>query len=202
MSQDTSELRTDSVSRVYAQALFELAAEAGQDQAMADEIDELGDLLAAQPQLLPLLSTPAITAEQRRDIIDRIFKGNVSDTLYRFLQILAGKIRLAHLPAIVQAYVNLVTEQRGVVEVDIFVPAKLDDAQLQRIAGSIGESLGGKEVAPHQYVDESLIGGMKVRIGDQMIDASVASQLRTMRQQMVRRGRHTNVHNAIEEPDQ
>lgn len=187
MSQHTSEIRTDSVSRVYAQALYEMAKETGDAQAMTDEIDQLGEMLRSEKQLMALLSTPAISEADRRGIIERIFKDKVSDTLYRFLQVVAAKNRLVSLPTILQAFGDIVTDQRGIVEVDIFVPRQLDDDQLAKVAKSIGDSLGGKEIAPHQYVDESLIGGMKIRIGDKMIDASVASQLRAMQQQIVKR---------------
>ena len=98
------------------------------------------------------------------------------------------KDRLGSLPGIVRAFANLVDERQGVVEVDAYVANRLDEGQASAIADRLGASMGRK-VALKQHVDEELIGGLKLRIGDKLLDGSVATQLRLMRDKFVQAGR-------------
>ena len=176
--------------QTYAAALWELAQEAG-DGTVADVVDQMrriGALAEQQPDLVRLLSTQILSTQQRSQIIDQVFKGRVDDLIHRFIQILNSKSRLDHLTGIVAAFARLVDEQRGVVEVDAYVAHRLDDDAAKNVAIGIGRAIG-KQVQLHQHVDGSLIGGLKLRIGDQLIDGSVASQLRIIGQQIVVAGR-------------
>lgn len=183
MSQ-TAELKTDAVGRVYAQSLLELARESGQVEAVGEEVAGLLPMLEPGGDLDQLMTNPAIGAEERSQIVKRVFAGRVSDLLYRFLQVVGGKGRLDHLGQIASGYLLAVAEDRGEVEVDAFVATAMDDATAGKVADQIGTSLG-KKVSLRQHVDESLIGGLKIRIGDRLIDASVANQLRNMKNKMI-----------------
>jgi len=183
------EPRTDAVSQVYAQALLEMAEQNGELQSLADEVEELGQLLKSQPQLKRLLATPTIGHEQRRGVIERVFKNQVSDVLYRFLHVVNDKGRLAALLAITRAFGELMAERNGIVEADIWIPASLAPDQRENLGDRLAKAVGAQQVVIHQYTDPSLIGGMKIRVGDTLIDASVAKQLRQMRQRMIESGR-------------
>lgn len=185
---NNGEMINDSVSRAYASALVELAEADGQLSEVADELEQLSELIAREPALKSLLSTRALSVSERAGAIERLFKGQVSELVYRFLQVVNQKDRINKLAGIIDAFGDVVAERKGIVEVDIHVASKLDDAQAQRVAQGIGQSLG-KEVALHQYVDEKLIGGLKIRIGDKLIDASVATQLKLMQRKLVAAGR-------------
>ena len=180
----TAELKTDAVGRVYAQSLFELAQEEGQADSVAQEMVGLLPLVAAGGELDRLMTHPAIGSDERRQLVQRVFEGKVSDLLYRFLQVVAAKGRLGHLASIASGYLLAVSEARGEVQVDAYVASAMDEATATRVAGEIGSSLG-KTVTLKQHVDASLIGGLKIRIGDQLIDASVVSQLNQMKRNMM-----------------
>ncbi len=184
---DTSERRTDQVSRAYAQALFEMAEEKGVLDEVADEMDQVGDLLRSQPALWHLMESPALTVGERADSLKRLFEGQLTDVLYRFLQVLNHKHRLDALKGITQAFSDLVANRRGLVEVDAFVPERLSTSEAEQVSQRIGQILK-RQVVLHQYVDESLIGGIKLRVGDRLIDGSVATQLRRLREQLERTG--------------
>ncbi|MEX0746336.1 MAG: ATP synthase F1 subunit delta [Phycisphaeraceae bacterium] len=179
---------TDAVDRAYAQALFEMGETQSALDALAEEVDDLGTLIADQPDLRRLLAGRTLAAAERAAMIERLFKGNVSELLYRFLQVVNRKGRLSSLPGITQAFSDLLAEKRGIVEVDAFVADRLDEAQAREVAATIGQHLN-KEIVLHQYVDPSLIGGIKLRLGDKIIDGSVATQLRLLRQKMIDAGR-------------
>lgn len=180
--------RTNPVNRAYAQALFEMAEEQGALDQTADEMDQIGELLHSEPGLARLLESPSLSTSSRSGAIERVFKDRVSDTVYRFLQVLNQKGRTNALRGIVQAFSDLIGERRGIVEVDAFVPERLEPSQANEVAQRIGQILG-RQVVLHQYVDPELIGGLKLRVGDRMIDGSVATQLHRMRRNLTDRGR-------------
>ncbi len=187
MAQDTQQL-TQSVAEVYAVALFELADTASAVDDVREQMDDLAELIRSNPGLRKLLESRVLSATERRDSLQRIFEGNVSDLLYRFIQVVNAKDRLGELLGIAVAYGKFVDVRHGLIEVDAYVAAHLDDAQAQRVTSELGQALGGTIVL-HQFVDPSLIGGIKLRIGDKLIDASVATQLRKMKEQIVAAGR-------------
>lgn len=172
----------------YATALVDLAEQAGALDATAEEMADLGELLAASADVSRVLSSHTLTVEERAGSIDRAFKGRVSDLLYRFLQVVNRKGRLAELPGIIRAFAKLYAEKRGIAEVDIHVPAPMGGDKLRQLADRIGSAIG-KQVVPHEHVDAHLLGGLKLRIGDKLIDGSVATQLRLMRDKLVAAGR-------------
>ena len=181
---ETEQLKTDAVGRVYAQALLELTGEQGSTDALADEVQQLLAVTAQGGELHQLFSNPAIGDQDRKQIVKKVFEGKVSDLLLRFLCVIADKGRLASLPSIFAGYLLAVAEQRGQVEVQAYVAAPLDAETARQVAAQIGAHLN-KQVTLRQHVDESLIGGLKIKIGDKLIDASVASQLRTMKNKMI-----------------
>ncbi len=180
------EQKTDSVSRVYAQALLELAGD--QADTLAEEVSGLLGLLGSEPDLGKLLSSRALNSAQRSDVVEQLFKGRVSDVLYRFLQVVNRKDRLGSLTGILSAYLGRVSEARGELNVEVFVPQPLSDEAQRGVAESIGGAMG-KRVQLHQHVDRELIGGLKVRVGDRLIDGSVATQLRIMKRKLIDAGR-------------
>lgn len=180
----TTELKTDSIGRVYAQSLLDLAQEQDQVDALAEQMQQLLPVLDEDGELDRMMDNPSIGQAERKQIVKRVFEGKVSDLLYRFIQVIADKDRLDSLPQIVAGFLILVAEHRGQLEVEAFVASKLDPATAERVAKTIGEHLG-KQVTLRQHVDESLIGGLKIKIGDRLIDASVASQLQSMKNKMI-----------------
>jgi F-type H+-transporting ATPase subunit delta len=177
-----------SVERVYAQALLDLADDAGTLDEVADEIDQLGWLIQQQPQMLGLISSRTLSVEQRAGVIEQLFKGRVTDLVYRFLHVVNKKNRLDMLSRIVKAVANLVDQRRGIVRVEAFVAATLPEQAANQVATRIGSAIGGRVIL-EQQVQPQLIGGLKIRIGDRLIDGSVATQLRRIRRQIAAKGR-------------
>lgn len=180
--------QADSVVRVYAQALLDIAQENHQMLEVADQLQQLDDLLNAHPELLGLLSSRVVPTQERTGIIETVFNGRVGDLLYRFLQVVNSKGRLDILPGIIRAYALLVDERNGVVEVDVFVASPLSEDQTQKVADGIS-GVVGRNVVLRKHIDPHLIGGLRVRVGDRLIDGSVAAGLRMMRHRLTDIGR-------------
>ncbi len=185
MAQDNG---TDALAQTYARSLFELAQEAGQTDAIAQELSGLVDLIETDPKFSAMLAHRTIAAERRAQSLDRIFKGRVSGLTHRFLRVLNDKGRLEHLSAIRQAYDSLAKAARGEVDVVLTTAQELDAAQLATVTERVSAALGRKAVLQTR-TEAALIGGMTLRVGDRLIDASVAARLRRMGRQLAERGR-------------
>ncbi len=178
------------IDRLYAQSLLELALKRGEDSAdsVAQTMIALAELCRQSPDFLRLVSTPTVSHDDRRAALERIFSKSIDDLVYRFLQVLNNKNRLNHLPAICEAYALVHAQARGIVEVEAHVAVSLGGAQASQVAENLGQALG-KTVKLKQSVNPALIGGLKLRVGDRLVDGSVATQLKMLREKMVQEGR-------------
>lgn len=173
----------DALSRVYASALFELAmgqgGQAGIEHTLG-ELEELIDLARTQPAFGEFLSSRILSADSRGKSLKRILTGRVSDLTRNFLLTLNAKGRLSALPGIVAAFDEKVQEAFGRVEVDVYTASPISPEDLSAIRERLRATLG-KDPIVHPYTDRAMIGGLKLQIGDRLIDASIATRLRKMR---------------------
>lgn len=194
MSSQASSPTIDAVARVYAQSLLELAEAAGGDAKIAETGEELQALLEVvrgDATIAEFLRSPIVDREKRGASLRAVLDGRVSDLLLRFMLVLNGKGRLGRIDDIAAAYDELLNARFGKVEVDVFtVDGRLDDAQLSLLSEKIRTRLG-KEPVFHQYADASLIGGLVLRVGDQLIDGSVRGRLRGLREAILDGGSST-----------
>jgi F-type H+-transporting ATPase subunit delta len=132
---------------------------------------------------MSLLSNQMLGVAERAGALERLFRGRVSDLLLRFLLVMNRKGRLDRLPGVLDAFGHELLALRGVVEVEVHLAAELDQAQAWALAQRLSAHLG-REVLLHQKLDAELIGGIKLRIGDRLVDGSVAAQLRQLKNRL------------------
>jgi F-type H+-transporting ATPase subunit delta len=168
----------------YAEALLELANESNAAAAIGEELGGLRQIIEADKLFAQLLADPAISTEERGQLLHRVFDGRASTLMSHFLGLVNEKGRLVLLPEIAAAYDELLDKQQGVVEVDATVAQGLGDDQLEAIGRKVGDVLK-REAVVHQHVDPAIIGGLVLRVQDQLIDGSVRAQLATMRRQLM-----------------
>ena len=177
----------DALARIYAASLFDLAKQGGGGpQACESTLGELEDILEmarANPQFGEFLASMILSSSERKSSMQKMFEGRVSDLTYKFLQVVNEKDRLGHLPAIVSAFEQMVQQSYGRVEVDVYTAAPIDQNEIASIRTRL-QSMLGKEPVIHAYTDESMIGGLRLQIGDQLIDGSVQTQLRKLREKV------------------
>lgn len=180
----------DAIAQTYAKSLFELAeAEGGQSRAedVLGELEAVLEVARGDARFSEFLSSRVLPAAKRRASIESIFTDRASPLVLRFLLVLNEKDRLAHLPPITAAYDTIIQDRFGRVEVDVYSAAPLASEELDAVRDRLGSALG-KEVIVHPYTDESLIGGIRLQIGDQLIDGSVATRLRRMGERLAADG--------------
>jgi F-type H+-transporting ATPase subunit delta len=168
----------------YAHSLLELANEQKQAEPIGAELNDLRKIVEDNPAAREMMSNPAIGVEERSKMLDRTFRNNVSPLLFNVLGVINQHNRLGLVAELAQAYRELLDKQLGKVEVEITVASALDSQMASNAQTKITAALG-KEAVVHQKVDPSIIGGVIVRVGDKLIDASVRHQLEAMKQQML-----------------
>lgn len=176
-------MQIDALASVYARSLYELAEQAGGESKIseiASELEQLTELMRSNAQFREFLVSPIIDHVARSESLRRIFADRVTDLTLRFLLVLNNKGRLGHLEQIAEAFDHLVQEAHGRVEVDVFTAEPLEHEQLNTIRDRVRTALG-REPVLHPYTEPAMIGGLKLRIGDQLIDGSVATRLRRMK---------------------
>lgn len=191
MSTEPTNANIDAVARVYAQSLMELAEAAGGEDKVAEigeEMQGLLEIIRSDVSIAEFLRSPIVKRSSRGDSLRKMLDGRISDLLLRFLLVLNDKGRLGRLTDVAAAFDELLNERFGRIEVDVYtVDGRLDDAQMGLLAEKVRTRLG-KEPVFHQYSDASLIGGLVLRVGDQLIDGSVRGRLRGLRESLLDRG--------------
>jgi len=168
----------------YARSLLELAEERQQTQTVEQELRALRQVIETTPSFRAFLRDPAVGENERAQALTRIFQGNASPLVMNFLNVVNAHGRLGALDEIAQAYDDLLDERLGKVEVDVTVAQRLAPDQLEEVRRRVGAALK-KDAVVHQYVDESIIGGLILRVEDRLIDASVKAHLEGMKRRML-----------------
>jgi len=182
----------DKIAAVYANALLELTQKQGGNaraQEVGEEFRQLAEVIKEDKSFRSLLASPTVERGARSAALARILKGNVSDVLMRFIMVVDRKGRLNHLVEMEEAYDELLQGLFGKTEVDVFT---VDGQPLEKTTEtSLRERLRtatGREAVFHYAVDASMIGGIKLRIEDQLVDGSVATRLRRLRESIIQGG--------------
>jgi len=167
------------VARVYAEAMLELAVGAGAAESLREELDGLAALTRTRPGFTDFLANPAIDAEERRQSLERMLRGNLSDLAVDSVQVLNRKGRSALLPAVAAEYRRAHDRHQRRVEVQVTSARPLTDDQRGRLAAAV-ERRTGFRPSFDERVDASLLGGLVVRIGDEKTDGSAVTRLHNL----------------------
>jgi F-type H+-transporting ATPase subunit delta len=163
------------IARPYAEAAFRLADAQGK---LADWAAAIANLaaVAADERVRAAIGDPNIPAAKVAGLIISILSGKLSGETENFVRLLAENGRLDVLAEIRSQYEALKNEREGVVEAEITTAFEMDQAQLADLVARL-EKKTGRKVRARVSVDKALIGGVKIAIGDQVIDGSARAQL-------------------------
>lgn len=176
----------DALSRVYAVSLYQLAEKEGgraRLEELASELEDLVELTRSIPQLSEFFASRILGTADREGGLKRMFAGRASTLLANFLMVLNRKDRLNQLLPIAAAFDEMMQEHFGRIEVDVYTRHELNRDQVMEIQKKLAEPLG-REPVVHAYTDDKMLGGMRLQVGDKLVDASVATMLRKMRDQL------------------
>lgn len=168
----------------YATALFELAKDAGALPALESDVVALTDALAASDDLRAMIASPVVTRADQGAVIAAIApKMGLGDLTANTLSLMAARRRLFVLPHMLRELLALIAEEKGEMTADVTAATKLTAAQSKKLAETL-QARVGKTIKLNTTVDESLIGGLIVKLGSIMIDTSVKSKLASLQNAM------------------
>ncbi len=164
----------------YAEALYELAAERQALDGVEKDLAGVEETIAAHEDLATLLYHPQVPLAAKKETVTRVFGPQVTDFVLKFLLLLVDKRREAALPAIIKEYKVLANKARNIAEAEVTTAMPLSEGEKTALAAKLG-AVTGKTVVLNTKVDDRIVGGVVVKIGDKLIDGSVARQLEALR---------------------
>lgn len=173
-------MRSETISRNYAEAFLSLATKAGELEGWGRMLDDVADAMRRDPKLRAFLESPKIDASTKNEVLGKAFQDRLPRVFVRYLQAIVKRGRQALIPDIAVAYRALLEEKAGRVHAMVTLARQPDAAGEAALAAQLSKALG-KTVVPHVKVDAGILGGVVVRVGDRVMDGSVRKRLNTLR---------------------
>jgi F-type H+-transporting ATPase subunit delta len=165
----------------YAKALYELASEGNAVDAVAADLNAFGAMIAESADLARLIESPAFSAEEQTGAVKAVLaKAGITGIAANFIGLVASKRRLFTLPGMIAAYKALVAEAKGIVSAEVTLAEQPTAKRVEEIRAALA-AVAGKDVDVAIKVDPALIGGLVVKMGSRMVDASLKTKLNSIR---------------------
>jgi F-type H+-transporting ATPase subunit delta len=175
----------ESVARVYAEALLAQVPSDVEAEEVGAELDGLVELMDRLAGFEELLIAALPSAEDRCEMVGRLFHGRVSEPLEAALNVMAQGGRLGMVRLLRRTYRSALNHRQGKREVTVVTAGPLEEAQRARVRQVLAETLGAEPIVTYE-LDRDLLGGMVVRVGDRVYDASIRAELRAMQEKLRR----------------
>ena len=177
-------MRSETIARNYAEALFALGEKGGRTTAYAELLDAVAGGIAAAPGVQAVLMSPRVTKAQKAGLLTHALEGAAPREFVLFLTAVVKRGRQALFGEMAQAYQDLLDLKLNRVRAAVTVAHPVDAALRQKIAERL-TAVVGKEVLPHFTEDPSLLGGLVVRVGDRVFDGSLRRRMTVLRRQLL-----------------
>jgi ATP synthase F1 delta subunit len=172
----------EEIAEVYARSLFEVAKEHDSLDEIHEQIDEFADELSRNRQLQVFFFSPYFSSGEKKDGVAKVIEGG-NEYFVRFLELLAEKHRLPVLFRIRREFDALWAKEQRLLEVSVTSAVELDEETVKTIGNRIQEQTG-QRVELSASVDPDVIGGLVIRVGNVVLDASVRNRLERLRRQV------------------
>ena len=163
----------------YAKSLLSLAQEQGVVKEVKDDMETVMSTVEASHELALLLRSPIIKPKDKQRVLREIFSGNCSALSLQFIELVTAKGREALLNQIASSYISLYREKNGIVMAEVSSATPLSEAQKQALKDAV--SAAGKQIEIKEKIVPGLIGGLRIVVGDKLIDASIKRKLMDLR---------------------
>lgn len=169
------------VAKRYAKALFDLAVQAGSLERTDDDVALIAATMGSSRELVSVFESPVISRSKKEAVANGLFGDRVGKTTLDFVSMLITKGREDIFPAIVDAYSELRDQQEGIVRATVRSAAEISEDDRKQLQQAV-ERLTGKNARLTVEIDQSLIGGVLIKVGDTVYDGSVKHQLEDLRE--------------------
>jgi F-type H+-transporting ATPase subunit delta len=172
----------EKIAQVYARALFEVARQHGKLDEIREQLAQFADALNEHRELAVFFFSPYFSQKEKQEALGRVLEG--ADPIFmNFLNLLIEKHRMPVIFRIRDAYERMWEEENRTLPVEITSAIELDQGTVEKIAKQIGERTGRK-VKLATRVDPEILGGLVVRVGNAILDASIRNRLEQLRRQV------------------
>lgn len=172
------------VSNTYGDALFELAVEAGEEDKLLAEVRGVLEVLKENQELSKLMNHPKIVKEEKIKILENILKGRISMELLGLMRMLVSKNHYNDVESVFVYFIDRIKEHKNIGTAYVTSAMPLKDQQKKQIQEKLLATTKYVSFEMHYQVEESLIGGMVIRIGDRVVDGSVRTKLMNLTREL------------------
>ena len=176
---------TNSTSRSYALAIYELAQENSELNEVENGMNSLKELLNKSSDFKEMILNPIVTKEEKNNVITEIInRSSFCETLKKFLGFLINKNRLFYLNQIIDSFLNFVSTKKGELKAKLLSSKKLTAEELEKIRNELSKDFKSPIKIDYKH-DPDLIAGLVIQIGSMMVDTSINSKLRQLEKNMI-----------------
>ena len=168
------------VEKVYGEALFELACESGREKELLQEAGTVKQILSENPDFEKLMLNPAVPKEEKEKVLEAVWQERIGREIYGIMHLLLQKEHYKQLPLVLDYFIA--REKIGIAYVKTAV--SLSETQKDRVEKRLLETTDYRSFEMHYEVDEALLGGMVIRIGDRVVDSSIRTKLENLSRQL------------------
>ncbi|MGH2992868.1 MAG: ATP synthase F1 subunit delta [Solirubrobacterales bacterium] len=174
----------EEIARVYAEALFEVAKQKGKLDVIREQLVQVADALERDRELAVFFFSPYFSSAEKRDGIERAVSG-AEPELTNFLELLVEKHRMPVIFRIRRRFDEMWAEENKQLEVTLTSAVELDPEIVERVGAEI-ERQTDRTVEMESRVDENVLGGLVLQVGNMVLDASIRNRLETLRKEVAK----------------
>lgn len=163
----------------YASSLFEAGLELDKIENFYEELNFINNIFNSEAKLFQIFTHPRISKDEKKSLIDEIFKGRISKEISNFLFIIIDKRREKNLFEIIEEYKIIYNEYKEIIDVVAVTAVPMEEKSKRKLEVVLQNKLN-KKVQLSNEIDKSIIGGVLLKLGDKIIDSTLISQLKDM----------------------
>jgi F-type H+-transporting ATPase subunit delta len=167
----------------YAKSVLDLAIEKGKLEQVYADMELLQQICKGNPDFVNLLKSPVVKSDTKRKIVEAVTNGKISEITAAFNALLISKGRESNLPEITTAFISQYKEHKDIHPVKLTTAVPLTDEVRRVIADQVRKASGYDNIELEEKVDQDIIGGFVLQVGDKLVDASIAYDLTTIARQ-------------------
>lgn len=165
------------VSKVYGEAFFELALNENKLDDIVEEVNVIKEAFNSNNDLIKFLNHPKISKEEKKTVIENIFKDRLSDIIVGFLVIIVDKDRYNDIEGIFEYFIDKYREYKNIGVAYVTTALELSDIQKKNVEQRLLQTTKYEKFEMNYNIDKSLIGGMVIKIGDRVLDSSIKTKI-------------------------
>lgn len=171
------------VAKRYAEALFEVAAESQNLEQVKEEIQFVAEVFESNPELKTIFTHPRLSKSEKKSMLEELFKDKVSESVLNLCYITVDKGREGYLAEISEEYTVLSNSEQGIVEAVALTAVSMSKDELSALEDKLSEQFN-KRIQLSNKVDESVVGGVLLKVGDKVIDGSLKGRMDSIEREL------------------